>query len=211
MVNISTVTAITQGYQGAPGYSLFRFSELDTGAKLNAAGAAVRAFILAWASYWTGPTGGWSGIVQPIVQHHDVATGDLQGESTMGTPPTTVGGSGGTTATYAGGSGAVLHWTTGATHNGRKIRGRTFLVPCLSGAFSVDGTVTSAFITAITNAGNALIADSSTEFGIYSRYWDKKPGEAPAGVAPKQVGGSFTPATGCVVPDRSAQLRTRRN
>lgn len=210
MVNISTVTAITQGYVGSPGYSTFRFAELDTGAKLNAAGAAVRAFLLAWAAYWTGPTGAWSGVVQTIVQHHDIATGDLQGESTMGTAPATVGGSGGTTTNYAGGSGAVVHWTTGATHNGRKIRGRTFLVPCLSNAFSVDGTVSSAFVTAISNAGNALIADATTEFGIYSRFWDKQPGDAPVGVPPKQVGGSFTPVNGCTVPDRSAQLRTRR-
>lgn len=200
MVNVSTVTATWTGFTGAPGYSLFRFAELDTSTKLNAAGAAVRLFLVTLNSYML-PT--WQISISPLVQHHEIGTGDLQGESTMSSTPPVIPGTGTAGTVYAGGSGAVINWTTGATHGGRKVRGRTFLVPLLSNAFATDGTVSSGFVTAVTAGGNSLIGDSSTEFGVYSRYWDDaKP--------PNQTGGGFTPANGCAVPDRSAQLRTRR-
>lgn len=211
MVNVSTVTAIWSGFTGSPGYTLFRFNELDTGAKLNAAGAAMRNFLSTIATNMASGAGAWSIQVQGLVQHHDIGTGDLQGESTMGTVPNVITGSGTAGAAYAGGSGAVVHWTTGSTHNGRKIRGRTFLVPLLLSAFSADGTITTGLITSLTTAGGALIADSTTDFGVYSRFWDKQPGDPPVDVPPKQVGGSFTPASGIFVPDRAAQLRTRRS
>jgi hypothetical protein len=211
MVNISTVTAIWSGFTGSPGYTLFRFAELDTGAKLNAAGAAMRAFLSTIATSMASGASAWTIQVQGLVQHHDIGTGNLQGESTMGTVPNVITGSGTAGQAYAGGSGAVVHWTTGATHNGRKIRGRTFLVPLLLGAFSADGTITTGLITSLTTAGGVLIGDANTDFGVYSRYWDKKPGDPPADVPPKQTGGGFTPATGIYVPDRAAQLRTRRS
>jgi hypothetical protein len=211
MVNISTVTAIWSGFTGSPGYTQMRFAELDTGAKLNAAGAAVRTFLSTIAVYMASGAGAWTIQVQGLVQHHDIGTGNLMGESTMGTVPSVITGSGTAGTAYAGGSGAVVHWTTGATHNGRKIRGRTFLVPLLLSAFSSDGTIVNGLITSLTTAGMVLINDSTTEFGVQSRYWDKQPGDPPADVPPKQTGGSFTPATGIFVPDRSAQLRTRRS
>jgi hypothetical protein len=46
--------------------------------------------------------------------------------------------------------------------------------------------------------------DTATELSVWSRFWDdSKP--------PKQTGGSLTPVTGVLVPDRAAQLRTRRS
>jgi hypothetical protein len=211
MVNISTVTAIWSGFTGSPGYTLFRFAELDTGAKLNAAGAAMRTFLSTIATSMASGAGAWTIQVQGLVQHHEIGTGDLVGESTMGTVPSVITGSGTAGSAYAGGSGAVVHWTTGATHGGRKIRGRTFLVPLLLTAFSADGTITTTLINSLTTAGGVLIADANADFGVYSRYWDKKPGDPPLDVPPKQVGGSFTTATGIFVPDRAAQLRTRRS
>lgn len=209
MANVSTVTAVWNGFTGAPGYSLFRFDELSTAALCNAAGAAVRAFFQPLATaYWANA---WSVGVQSIVQHHDIATGDLVGESTMTTTPTVLVGGGGAATAFAGGSGAVAQWTTGLVHAGRKIRGRTFLVPLLSTAFSPDGTISAALQTAVQNAGAALIADATTAFGVYSRFMDKKAGDPPLGVPPVQVGGAFAAANGCTCPDRSAQLRSRRS
>jgi hypothetical protein len=211
MANVSTVTVITQGFTGAPGYSKFRFDELSSGAMLNAAGAAVRAFMNAVAAFWPSGANIITAQISPIVQHNEIGTGDLTGESTMSTPPTQVNGLGASGGAYAGGTGAVIHWTTGAVSAGRKVRGRTFLVPLLTSVYSSDGTIISSLQTSVTAAGNALIADTSTTFGIYSRFWDKKPGTPPLDVPPHQVGGAFTSANGCVVPDRSAQLRTRRS
>lgn len=211
MVNISTVTAVWSGFTGSPGYTLFRFAELDSGAKLNAAGAAMRAFLSTIGTHMASGAGAWTIQVQGLVQHHELASGDLVGEATMGTVPTVITGSGTAGTAYAGGSGAVVNWTTGATHNGRKVRGRTFLVPLLSTAFSNDGTIQTTLITSLTTAGGVLVNDANSDFGVYSRYWDKKPGDPPIDVPPKQTGGSFMPATGVFVPDRAAQLRTRRS
>jgi len=208
MTTVSTVTAIWGGFTGAPGYSKFRFAELSGATALNAAGAAVRAFFQSDIGHLMV---GWTIQVQGIVQHHDMATGDLLAESSMTTVPAVCSGSVPNTNVYAGGSGYVVNWTTGATHAGRKVRGRTFMVPIMSSAFSNDGTIISSLVTTMQAAGNALVADASTELVVWSKFWDKKPGEAPAGVPPKQVGGGLFPVNGCIIPDRAAQLRTRRS
>jgi hypothetical protein len=205
---VSTVTAIWNGFTGAPGYSKFRFAELAGASALNAAGAAVRAFFQADIGHLLT---GWSIQVQGIVQHHDVATGNLMGEAVMTTVPAASNGAVANTTVWAGGTGYVVNWTTGAVINGKKVRGRTFMVPITSTAFSNDGTVISSLITTMQSAGQALIADASTELVVWSKLWDKKPGEAPAGVPPKQIGGALASVNGCLIPDRAAQLRTRRS
>lgn len=199
MPTVSTVTAVWNGFTGAPGYSRFNFFELADGAAVNAAGAAVRAFFDAQKLYLGNS---WSISVQTTVQHKDLATGDLTGETTMTTAPTSVVGTGGLSVPYAGGSGYVVNWTTGAFWNGRKVRGRTFFAPAI-GPYSGDGTISAAVITAATNAGNALVADPTTTLAIWAKKFNDD-------TPPKQEAGALFPVTGTSVPDRAAQLRTRR-
>lgn len=208
MVNVSTVTALWTGFTGAPGYSKFHFAELSGASACNAAGAAVRAFFFADVGHLMT---NWQIQIQGIVQSFDVGTGDLVGEQVMTTVPAAVVGTVPNTNIYAGGSGYVVNWTTGGVHAGRKIRGRTFFVPIMSTAFSNDGTIISSLITAMQSAGQALIADAATELVVWSKFWDKKQGDPPLDVPPKQVGGSITTVNGCIIPDRAAQLRTRRS
>jgi hypothetical protein len=201
MVNVSTVTVIWQGFTGAPGYSHFRFQELVDAAACNAAGAAVRAFFLAQQAVWQT---GWSFQVQPTVQQNDIGTGLLTSERAMTTTPAVVNGTANATTTYEGGSGYVINWITNSVHNGRKIRGRTFIVPATGQSFSADGTISPATQTSAQTAAAALMNDTATELSVWSRFWDTaKP--------PNQTGGSLTPVTGVLVPDRAAQLRTRRS
>lgn len=201
MANVSTVTVVWQGFTGAPGYSHFRFAELLDAAACNAAGAAVRAFFLAQVAAWQT---GWTFGVQPTVQQFDIGTGKLTGERAMTTTPGVVTGTALNTVTYEGGSGYVINWLTGAVQNGHKIRGRTFMVPAVSTCFSADGTISSTTQTAAQNAGTALINDASTELVVWSRIWNTaKP--------PQQVAGSTATINGILVPDRAAQLRTRRS
>jgi hypothetical protein len=201
MTNVSTVTVIWQGFTGAPGYSHFRFSELVDAAACNAAGAAVRAFFLAQQAVWQTT---WSFQVQPAVQQNDMATGKLTSERAMTTTPAVVNGTANITSVYEGGSGYVINWLTNAVHNGHKVRGRTFMVPVTGQSFSNDGTISSATATAAQTAAAALMNDTATELVVWQRFWDdSKP--------PKQVGGGLAPVTGVLVPDRAAQLRTRRS
>lgn len=199
---VSVVKAVWSGFTGAPGYSKFAFMPLVSPAERNAAGAAIRQFFSSQAS-WMLTT--WSIAIDPIVQVFDTVTGDLQREETMTSPPATVVGTA-ASAAYAGGSGFVVHWITGGTHNGRKIRGRTFMVPMV-GVYSTapaDGTISSSVKSSTEGYGNILIGNATAHLAVWSRYWDTaKP--------PNQVGGAVTAVTGCVVPDRAAQLRTRRS
>lgn len=200
MVNVSTVTAVWNGFQGAPGYSRFNFAELTSPANVQTAVNAVRTFFDGIKAHLVTT---WSINVQPVVQHRDLATGVMTGEATAGVTPAVVNGTQLTSVTYAGGAGYVIDWTTGAFFNGRKIRGRTFIVPAV-GVFSSDGTISSTAQTTAQNAANALVATAGVSLGIWAKkFTDTAP--------PVQVAGSLAPVTGVLVPDRSAQLRTRRS
>jgi hypothetical protein len=199
MATVSTVTAIWNGFQGAPGYSRFRFFELADVTQCNAAGAAVRAYFEAVKTFLVNAS---TVQVQSTVQHHDLAIGELTGETAMSTVPASTIGTASASANYAGGAGYVINWVTGGIWNGRKVRGRTFMVPGVNCYFT-DGTITSAAQTLIQNAGLALVADPTTTLGVWAKKFnDEKP--------KKQVAGALFGVTGVIVPDRSAQLRTRR-
>jgi len=200
MAELTTITALWNGFTGAPGYSRLRFQGRLDQSSLDAAGAGVRAFFLALNAYLQT---GWTIGIQPIAQVNDVGTGALTGEVAMTSTPAVVTGTVSNTTAYAGGSGAVVHWITGAFSHGRKVRGRTYLVPLVLASAS-DGTVSPSFITAMQNAGNALVALAAADLCVWTKTFDDaKPAN--------QIGGLSTPVTGCTVPDRSAQLRTRRS
>src|SRR4051794_17705287 len=139
MATVSTVTAVWSGFTGAPGYSRFNFQELPNASAVQAAVNAVRALMVTAAPALLTTH---SIVVQTLVQHHDLATGDLTGESTAASQPATIVGTVTSTTPYAGGSGFVVNWVTGQFWNGRKVRGRTFIVPAI-GVYSNDGTITS--------------------------------------------------------------------
>lgn len=199
MPTVSTVTAKWSGFTGAPGYSRFNFAELATPTAVQTACNAVRTFFDGIKGHLIAT---WNIQVDPLVQHHDLATGDLTGESSAGVPPTAVAGTVAAT-NYAGGSGYVVNWITGAFWQGRKVRGRTFIVPAV-GVYFTDGTITSATITAAQAAGNALVATSGVSLCVWAKKFDSSN-------PPQQVAGGLFPVTGTIVPDRAAQLRTRRS
>ena len=200
MPNVSTVTTVWQGFTGAPGYSKLRFFELTSGSNVQTAVNAVRTFFDAFKGMWQTST---ILTVSPIVQHNDIATGDLVGETVAGTPPTSIAGTVPATTPYAGGSGFVINWLTGGFHDGRRVRGRTFIVPAV-GVYFQDGTVTSATIATAVAAGNALRDTSGVVLGVWQRFYD-------SATPPNQTGGALWAVSGTSVPDRAAQLRTRRS
>jgi hypothetical protein len=199
MPTVYRTTALWTGFQGAPGYTKFSWDDLATDAARNAAGAAMRSFFFSISQHWASS---WNIAVQPTVQGFDTATGTLLSEASMTTVPAVVFGSA-IAAPYAGGSGVAISWKTSSIFNGRRVQGRTFLVPII-GAFETDGTLVSSTITEITTAGNALIAGSSPKFSIWAHSWDntKDP--------PVMTGGDKFAVTSCVVKDMASQLRSRR-
>jgi hypothetical protein len=199
MAEVSRVTAIWTGFPGAPGYSKFSFLPLADDAARNAAGAAVRSFFFAIQSDLPNGT---TITVQPVVDNLDTVTGALLSTATMSSSPAAVVSSASATG-YAGGSGYCLTWLTASVFNGRRVKGRTFLVPA-AGVFGTDGTLTSTIPTAAKAAGDALIAAVGCDLAVWNRSWDDA-------TPPNPTGGVVVAATGCIVRDAASQLRSRRS
>lgn len=188
------LTARYNGFTGAPGWVRMKFLGSLNVADANTAAANFRALILGWNAYM--PTGSSMTWDSAVALYDDA--GAQTGEITLTAVPAAVSGS--SNVAYAGGSGAVINWTTGAFHLGRKVRGRTFAVPLTSAAFQTDGTLISAAQTAIQSAAQTFATSSPTPV-VFS--------EKPNGSG--GVSSLTAVVTGATVPDRSAILRSRRD
>lgn len=183
------ITALWNGLTGLPGYTRMSFSgSLDAAACATAAGR-MRTFFDAMKAYI--PSGG----VITFSETAQVFTtgGVLTGELSY-TPPAQVNGTG--SGAYNGAGGGRVNWLTGAFLNGRRVRGRTYLVPQVSTAFDTNGTLSSGYISALTAAAAALVS-GAPELVVISRLG---PGS-----------GSESLVTGASVPDRASVLRSRRD
>lgn len=120
--------------------------------------------------------------------------------------PTPVVGTG--TGVWSAASGAWINWLTTGFANGRRIVGRTFLVPLSNtNSFQTDGTLSSGLITALTNAGNTLNSGTPQHVIYFNR---GGPSDPPKPTDKPHVFGIQT-ATGVTVPDRAGVLRSRRD
>lgn len=102
------------------------------------------------------------------------------------------------TTRYAAVAGACVTWRTGIYLGGRKVRGRTFLVPLGGLALQNDGTVDTTFLGFINNAAAALVA-AAPELVVWKR---------PSG--PAAVDGVGVPVIGGTCSDKTAFLSSRR-
>lgn len=192
------MTARWTGFTGAPGYSNFYFGSgfLDGGLLGDEAQALADRVGDAFNALSDIIPPQVDIRVEPEVPLIDSATGTALDFNTI-EPPDYDSGPG--VQDYAGPSGAVVTWRTGDLRNGRRIRGRTFLVPLASQAYESDGTLTNATMSAIRNFGDTMIGGSlEGDLGVWSRPVN---GE----------GGVFASVTGFTVPDLVAVLRSRRD
>lgn len=141
----------------------------------------------------------------------DLSDGSIVNSWSVGSTPAVVSGTG--AGAYAGNSGLVIHWLTTIVLRGRRLRGRSFIVPVVSTAFETNGSPTSAAITTLTNAGTALVTAIGSSFVAYSRpvkahtVYDKKTG-TPTNIAARS--GSTATISSVRVPDLAISLRSRR-
>lgn len=192
------------GFTGAPGYSAFYFSTdagfWDGGLIGDSAEAAATSAAGRVHSAFTGILSQLPEDVSLDIEDEclilDSASGETLGfveieaddfASTRGT-----GG-------YSGPSGAVVNWRTNDYRNGRRIRGRTFLVPLAGSAYQSDGTLTSSALGSLRDFGSSVIGSGGDpQFGVWSRPRDG-------------AGGVFASAVNSNVPDMAAVLRSRRD
>lgn len=203
------VTSVWSGIQGAPGYTNWYFETTDPLAA-GAAAATTKA-VNAWSAASVSLPLGASIKVNPDVEVIDDVTGNLESIINVSPAPTTV--TGGGASEYAGPAGMVINWRTnglapaiGGDGGLRRVRGRTFFVPCGKDAFLAGGTLRGADTARMIAMANALLG-AGPAFGIYARH-------VPAKTTPPthpERNGSFHPVTAFNVPGEAAVLRSRRD
>lgn len=131
----------------------------------------------------------------------DETTGTITSAWSVATTPAVVTGT--ATGSYAGNAGAVIHWLSVGIVNGRRVRGRSFIVPITGSAYDAAGSLSTATITTLTNAANALEA-SSFPMTIWSR-------PVTNAVPPAtNRAGSQHQVNSIRIPDLAVSLRSRR-
>lgn len=203
-MNILRVSALWSGFQGAPGYSNFHFATdpgfFDGGVlgdddqvAADSAASRVRQAFYGMREYL--PDGARVSI-EPEVEILNSDTGeilgfvDVEAGSALGT---------GTGGGWSAASGAVVNWRTNDYRFGRRIRGRTFLVPLSGGAYEDDGTLSTLGRRSLQDFGETMVSEGAApEFGVWSRPRDG-------------AGGVFATVVSSNVPDMAAVLRSRRD
>lgn len=192
MALVHEIKAKSTGFPGAPGWTTLYFSN-DGAADTTAQFHAVFLFLTAIRAEF--PTT-WTVQIEAAGRLLDEVTGELIGFTTVpaGDAASMVGTQG---ASYGSGvSGAVIGWSTNTVNRGRKIRGRTFLVPIAAPAWQADGTLLQAAIDIFKAAADALLF-STAKLVVWSR-------------PVANAGGKMGPVTASRINDRAAFLSSRR-
>ena len=184
------------GFTGAPGYTNLYFlnPEEPTLAIRDTTAGRVKTFFeqikVALPSTVT--------IVFPNeMEELDTATGELLQTLPITTIANTVGN---LVGTFASPAGACVNWSTSQIVNGRRLRGRTFLVPLGGASFQTDGTLKDTDRTAIINSANALCGFQDN---LVLAIWHRPTLGGSDGVAAQVASASVT--------DKAAVLRSRRD
>ena len=185
-MTILRVRSTWQNWPGAPGVTDFYSNDLIAANFVN----DVRAFFDAIkANLPSGLQVQTSGVCDLI----DEGTGALTGQDTTTTPAVVQGTNAGV---YSGATGAVIRWTTAGFVAGRRVQGRTFLVP-LVGQGDTNGTIITAVLNTLQAAATGLVTAGAGNMVVWSRPRAFSQGHA------------FV-VTGSIVPDLAAVLRSRR-
>lgn len=204
MVAILRVQSKWTGFSGAPGFSVFHFRDFGTGdgpggepdsAQAQSAAQRVGTF---WGAIKSVIPGQITIETESTVDMLEDTTGQLI-DSFSVTPNTVTGTT--ANAPYSAASGAVVNWTTGSVRNGRRIRGRTFVVPVWAGIYTAGGVINPTYLTTMQTAAEALVDRTGTpDLGVYARP-----------TAPGIPDGQWVVATGARVPNMAAILTSRRD
>lgn len=189
VANMFRMNCAWQNWPGAPGVSTFY---VDTGTDISTATDALRAYFNAHIALLP------AGLTIQVPSNGDTisdADGTITGAWSDGTPVTVVTATG--AGAYAGNAGAVVHWLTTGLVGGRRVRGRTFLVPLVASAYESNGSLSAATLTTLNTAAGTLVG----ALGSGMRIWHRP--------KPPAAGSSFD-VDNHRVPDLSVSLRSRR-
>jgi hypothetical protein len=142
----------------------------------------------------------------------DESTGKITGawSGTAPSPSTSLA----TSANFAGGAGAQVQWLSSLIVNGRRVQGKTFLVPMIPLAFDTQGSLNTTTQSRIQAAATALIVALAGELKVWSRPFVPDPATNPPVGSPGHKtprAGSNAQVISSRVPDIAVSLRSRRS
>ena len=178
---------VWSGFVGGPGVTTLYWSDV-TGPNLTAwnthltAIAARYPSVITWTSQNTG-------------DRIDDATGAIVGAWTVGAvAPVVATGTGG----YFAPAGNVINWRTAGIVNGKRVRGRTFMVPLNGSSQDTDGSIATASISTLRTALASFVTAAAADLRVWHRPVDGS-------------GGSSHVVTAADIPDKACVLRSRRD
>lgn len=201
MTDVGVLRILWTGFSGAPGVSTFGLALPDE----STLGDAVADLSLATAGMMGYLPAGVTLTVSGQVDVFEAETGVLQSElsATDGTPRVGTGA-----GAMIAASGACINWTTGTISNGRRIRGRTFIVPMDEDAFDANGTLSAGGLGAVDAMRTGFLNYNATAATNRLAVWSR-PREATETTASRV--GSLGIITGGSIPDKQVVLRSRRD
>lgn len=134
--------------------------------------------------------------IDPEVAYIEDTTGVAEGFDQVASVPSITQPS--ASGAYAAPTGASIEWSTDAVKNGRRVTGRTYLVPLVGAAFEPDGTLVAAALDQLSSAASVYALNSVANQVVWSR---------PSGSS----AGSSHSISGARVADKAAVLRSRRD
>ena len=199
----AVVKAIWSGFTGAPGTSTFMVIDASQDSSVDPTSAALTSAVGAIRQFFNGCASNLAASVVISFEGEavlvDEQTGVVRGAQTY-TVPSPVVGSG--SSSVAAPAGASVRWRTGSVINGRRVNGRTYLVPLYAGAYESNGSLQTTSVSAILTAAQALVTTSNASSTFRMAVWHR-PGTG--------AGGFAAPFTGATIKDEVAVLTSRRN
>jgi hypothetical protein len=197
-MTIAQIRTAWEGGPSSPGLTVMNVEYTGTG-DLSAALAAVRAF---WNANVARIPDEFTLQVEGLVNLYSEVNGQLSGEFYAGAGATPAPVLGTYTGGYAHGVGLRVDWLTSDIRNGRRVTGRSYLVPSGTNAFTTDGLLDATTVTAVSNAAQTLI-DTLETAGTPLVVWSRPSVAYPVG--------EYTPVVSLRVPSKVAVLRGRRD
>lgn len=147
--------------------------------------------------------------VDPAVIMVEDVTSEQVGDVLVGSTPAPIVCT--ATGSMAAPAGATAQWSTASYLYGRRVKGRTYLVPLASSAFESNGTIISGALTTLNNAAAALVAGGSN-LVVFTRKREYKAADPAKGQkeVTARAGASSLVVSGAV-RDIVAVLRSRRD
>lgn len=192
MANITRIKTVWSNFPGAPGYSSFYYNGAEDPTVASGAAGVVHDF-------WNAIKGlvpvGLQWQIQGVADIIDPATGHIVDQISITQPPFVQATANGT---YSGTSGGLVDWLTTVYRGGRRVRGRTYIVPLGANTYGDDGSLIAATVNTLQTAANDFLAGTDGANVVYSR------------PTPAHPVGTASQITAATVPDLAVVMRSRR-